>query len=210
MTHLAAADDRAVTAGQLARLDAVVDELRADGIDAGLVHAGGTGAILADMGSTATAVRPGIGLYGLSPDSIDARAAGLTPVLSLRALPLRVFEVSAGTPIGYGMHWTAPRPSRLATLPIGYGDGWPRSHLNNGWALVGGQRVPMVGAISMDGLVVDVTDADGVGLDDEFVLIGRQGDDEITADEVAAQRGTINYEVTTALRQRLPRRHVRP
>jgi alanine racemase len=108
------------------------------------------------------------------------------------------------------MRWTAPRPSRLATLPIGYGDGWPRSHLNNGWALVGGQRVPMVGAISMDGLVVDVTDADGVGLDHEFVLIGRQGDDEITADEVAAQRGTINYEVTTALRQRLPRRHLRP
>ncbi len=210
MTHLAAPDDRAMTAGQLSRLDAVVDELRADGIDAGLVHAGGTGAILADMGSTATAVRPGIGLYGLSPGSIDARAAGLTPVLSLRALPLRVFEVSAGTPIGYGMRWTAPRPSRLATLPIGYGDGWPRSHLNNGWALVGGQRVPMVGAISMDGLVVDVTDADAVGLDDEFVLIGRQGDDEITADEVAAQRGTINYEVTTALRQRLPRRHVRP
>ena len=210
MTHLAAPDDQTMTAGQLARLDAVVDELRADGIDAGLVHAGGTGAILAEMGSMATAVRPGIGLYGLSPDSIDARAAGLTPVLSVRALPLRVFEVSAGTPIGYGMRWTAPRPSRLATLPIGYGDGWPRSHVNNGWALVGGQRVPMVGAISMDGLVVDVTDADGVGLDHEFVLIGRQGDDEITADEVAAQRGTINYEVTTALRQRLPRRHLRP
>jgi alanine racemase len=210
MTHLAECVDRAMTADQLARLDAVVDELRADGIDAGLVHAGGTGAILADVDSTATAVRPGIGLYGLSPDSIDARAAGLTPILSLRALPLRVFEVSAGTPIGYGLRWTASHASRLATLPIGYGDGWPRSHLNNGWALVGGRRMPMVGAISMDGLVVDVTDADHVGLDDEFVLIGRQGEDEISADEVAAQRGTINYEVTTALRQRLPRRHLRP
>jgi alanine racemase len=210
MTHLAAASDRAMTSEQLARLDTVVDELRADGIDAGLVHAGGTGAILVDVDSTATAVRPGIGLYGLSPGSMDARAAGLTPVLSLRAMPLRVFEVSAGTPIGYGMRWTATRPSRLATLAIGYGDGWPRSHLNNGWALLGGQRMPMVGAISMDGLVVDVTDADAVGLEDEFVLIGRQGSEEISADEVAVQRGTINYEVTTALRQRLPRRHIRP
>ncbi len=199
-----------MTERQLGRLDAVVDALRAAGIDAGAVHVGGTGAILADVGTTADAVRPGIGLYGLSPGTVDARAAGLTPVMSLRALPLRVFEVAAGTPIGYGMRWTAERRSRLATLAIGYGDGWPRVHLNNGWALVGGQRVPMVGAISMDGLVVDVTDAGPVSLDDEFVLIGRQGNDEITAEEVAAQRETINYEVTTALRQRLPRRHLRP
>jgi alanine racemase len=120
-----------------------------------------------------------------------------------------VFEVAAGTAVGYGLRWTAARRSRLATLAIGYGDGWPRSHLNNGFALVQGQRVPMVGAISMDGLVVDVSDVGPVGLDDEFVLIGRQGAEEITADEVAAQRGTISYEVTTMLRRRLPRRHLR-
>ncbi|MGH2489681.1 MAG: alanine racemase C-terminal domain-containing protein, partial [Candidatus Limnocylindria bacterium] len=109
----------------------------------------------------------------------------------------------------YGMRWQAPGVARLATLPIGYGDGWPRVHLNNGFALVRGQRAPMVGAISMDGLVVDVSDVASVSLDDEFVLIGRQGDQEIAAEEVADQRGTINYEVTTMLRQRLPRRHGR-
>ena len=209
MTHLSAVDDTAFTDLQLERMVGVVDGLRARGIDPGLVHVAPTGAILAGVGGFADAVRPGIGLYGLAPGSTDARAAGLTPVLSLRALPLRVFEVSAGTPIGYGMRWQAPGAARLATLPIGYGDGWPRVHLNNGFALVRGQRAPMVGAVSMDGLVVDVSEVESVGMDDEFVLIGRQGDQEISANEVAAQRGTINYEVTTMLRQRLPRRHGR-
>lgn len=208
MTHLAAADDADHTATQLDRLTAALEAMRALGIGPGIVHVGGTGAILAGVGTFADAVRPGIGLYGLSPEPFDAGEAGLTPALALRALPLRVFEVAAGTPIGYGLRWTARRTSRLATLPIGYGDGWPRSHLNNGSALVRGQRAPMVGAISMDGLVVDVSEAGSVSLDDEFVLIGRQGDEEITTDEVAAERETINYEVTTMLRRRLPRRHL--
>ena len=208
MTHLAAVgDDEAHTDVQLQRLAGVLDALRSNGIDPGLVHLGATGAVLAGVGRFADAIRPGLGLYGMAPHGADARAVGLRPVLSLRTLPLRLFEVDSGTPIGYGLRWQAPRASRLATLPIGYGDGWPRVHLNNGFALVHGQRVPMVGAISMDGLVVDVTEVDGVSLDDEFVLIGRQGSEEITADEVAGQRRTINYEVTTMLRQRLPRRH---
>jgi len=211
MTHLAAVgDDEAYTDTQLERMAGVLDGLRSNGIDPGLVHVAATGAILAGAGGFADAVRPGLGLYGLAPSWANARDAGLTPVLSLRTLPLRIFEVAAGTPVGYGLRWQAPRAARLATLPIGYGDGWPRVHLNNGVALVHGQRVPMVGAISMDGLVVDVSDVDSPNLDDEFVLIGRQGYQEITADEVAEQRRTINYEVTTMLRQRLPRRHGRP
>jgi alanine racemase len=191
-------------------MSTVLEELRAAGVEPGIVHVAATGGILAGVETLADAVRPGIGLYGLAPEGMLEAARDLRPVLSLRALPLRVFEVAAGTPVGYGLRWTAARRSRLATLPIGYGDGWPRSHLNNGFALVQGTRVPMVGAISMDGVVVDVSDAGTVGLDDEFVLIGRQGDLVITVDEVAAQRQTINYEVTTALRNRLPRRHRRP
>ena len=123
MTHLAAAQDQAMTDHQIGRFYAAVDAIQAAGIDAGLVHVGGTGAILAGVGTTADAVRPGIGLYGLSPGTADARAAGLTPVMSLRALPLRVFEVPAGTPIGYGMQWTAARSSRLATLALATGMG---------------------------------------------------------------------------------------
>jgi alanine racemase len=208
MTHLVAAAEPAATDPQLAAMRDVVDMLRSAGIDPGMVHVGGTGGMLAGVAPWADAVRPGIGLYGLAPAPFDAEAAGLRPALTLRTLPLRVFEVPAGASVGYGHRWTCARSSRLATLPIGYGDGWPRSHLNNGFALVRAQRVPMVGAISMDGLVVDVSDVGPVGLDDEFVLIGRQGAEEITADEVAAQRGTISYEVTTMLRRRLPRRHV--
>jgi alanine racemase len=211
MTHLAApGEDAAYTDLQLQRMATVLDALRSSRVDPGLVHVAPTGAILAGVGGFADAVRPGIGLYGLAPAWADARAAGLMPVLSLRALPLRIFEVAAGTPIGYGLRWQAPGQARLATLPIGYGDGWPRVHLNNGFALVRGERVPMVGAISMDGLVVDVSQVGSVSLDDEFVLIGRQGGQEISAEEVADQRGTITYEVTTMLRQRLPRRHARP
>jgi alanine racemase len=202
-------EDEPHTEVQLQRMAGVLDALRSRGIDPGLVHIGATGAILAGVGSFADAVRPGLGLYGLAPRWADAGAAGLSPVMSLRALSLRIFDVPPGTPIGYGLRWRSGRAARMATLPIGYGDGWPRVHLNNGFALVRGHRVPMVGAISMDGLVVDITDVEGVTLDDEFVLIGRQGTEEITADEVARQRGTINYEVTTMLRERLPRRHGR-
>ena len=137
----------------------------------------------------------------------SASEADFRPVLSLHARPVRVHDVPAGTPVGYGLRWTANRASRLATLPLGYGDGWPRIHVNNGLALVHGRRVPMVGAISMDGLVVDVTDVNDVGPDDEFVLIGSQGDERIAVTEVAEQRRTISYEVTTALRERLPRIH---
>lgn len=208
MTHLAAVgEDDAFTDVQLQRLAAVLDALRSRGIDAGLVHVAATGGILAEVAQFADAVRPGLGLYGLAPVWAKGAAAGLRPILSLRALPLRVFEVSAGTPIGYELRWQAPEAARLATLPIGYGDGWPRVHANNGFALVRGRRAPIVGAISMDGLVVDVSEVGPISLDDEFVLIGAQDGEEISADEVAEQRRTINYEVTTALRGRLPRRH---
>jgi len=137
------------------------------------------------------------------------RDLGLQPALSLHALPLRLFDLEAGGAIGYGLRFRATRPTRITTLPIGYGDGWPRAHINNGQALVRGQRVPMVGAVSMDGVTVDIGAVDGVTYVDEFVLIGAQGGERITVAEVAAERRTISYEVTTALRDRLPRIHLR-
>ena len=121
---------------------------------------------------------------------------------------MRLFDLAAGEPVGYGLRWRATRDTRIATLGIGYGDGWPRAHANNGWALVRGQRVPLVGAISMDGLTVEIGGVAGVTYGDEFVLIGEQERARITVDDVAAERRTINYEVTTALRGRLPRLHL--
>jgi hypothetical protein len=185
-----------------------LDDLRSAGIEPGLVHVAGSGGILARAGAFADAVRPGLALYGMLPTWATELDPGLRPVLALKARALRIFELGAGEPIGYGLRWRAERPTRIATLGIGYGDGWPRAHANNGWVLVHGRRVPLVGAVSMDGITVNLGDIDGVTYDDEFVLIGEQGGARITTDEVAAERRTINYEVTTALRGRLPRLHI--
>lgn len=208
-SHLAVpGEDEAFTETQLLRLARALDAMRSGGIDPGLVHVSATGGMLAGVGRFADAVRPGLGLYGLAPAWAARTDHGLRPILSLRALPLRIFDLPAGEAIGYGLRFRASRPTRIATLGIGYGDGWPRVHANNGWALVRGGRAPIVGAISMDGLTVDVGEVGALTYDDQFTLIGEQQGAVITADEVAAARRTINYEVTTALRERLPRVHV--
>ncbi len=208
-THLAmAGEDDAYTEVQLLRFARVLDAMRSSGVDPGLVHVSATGGLLAETSPVGDAVRLGIGLYGLAPAWAADRDLGLRPVMGLKALPLRIFDLPVGAGIGYGLRFRAERATRIATLGIGYGDGWPRSHGNNGWALVRGRRAAIVGAVSMDGLTVDLGPADDVTYGDEFVLIGSQGGARITADEVAAERRTINYEVTTALRERLPRVHL--
>lgn len=208
-SHLAApGEDDPHTDVQLLRLAQLLDAMRSAGIDPGLVHVAASGGILAGAGAFADAVRPGLALYGMLPHWAVDRDPGLRPILSLRALPLRLFDLRAGEALGYGLRFRASRTTRIATLGIGYGDGWPRSQANNGLALVRGVRAPIVGAISMDGLTVDVGEIDDVTYGDEFVLIGDQMQSRISADEVAAQRRTINYEVTTGLRERLPRVHI--
>jgi alanine racemase len=208
-SHLAVpGEDDAYTEVQLLRLARLLDTMRSAGIDPGIVHVSATGGILSGAGGFADAVRPGLGLYGLLPSAVRDQDPGLIPALSVKALPLRVYDLPAGEAIGYGLRHRAGRASRIATLGIGYGDGWPRVHANNGWALVRGVRVPIVGAVSMDGLTVDISEVDGVTYADQFVLIGAQGSARITADDVATERRTINYEVTTVLRDRLPRLHL--
>jgi alanine racemase len=182
--------------------------MRSAGADPGIVHLAATGGVVSGAGTFGDAIRPGLGLYGMVPGWAADRETGLQPVLSLKALPLRIFALAAGQAIGYGLRFRAERGTRIATLGIGYGDGWPRVHANNGWVLVRGVRRPIVGAVSMDGITVDLGDLDDVTYADEFVLIGEQMRARIDADEVAAQRRTINYEVTTALRDRLPRVHL--
>ena len=208
-SHLAVpGEDEAYTDVQVLRLAQALDAMRSAGADPGLVHLAATGGVLAGGRTFGDAIRPGLGLYGMVPGWAADRDPGLKPVLSLHALPLRIFPLGAGEAIGYGLRFRAERATRIATLGIGYGDGWPRAHANNGWALVRGVRRPVVGAVSMDGITVDLGDLDDVTYADEFVLIGEQMGARIDADEVAAQRRTINYEVTTALRDRLPRMHL--
>ena len=209
-SHLATpGEDDAYTDVQLLRLAQALDAMRSAGVDPGLVHVAASGGILAGAGGFADAVRPGLVLYGMLPEwAAERQPSALRPVLALKALPLRIFDLAAGEALGYGLRFRTRRATRIATLGIGYGDGWPRSHANNGAALVRGRRVPVVGAVSMDGLTLDIGEVDDVTYDDEFVLIGEQMQARIGVDEVAAQRRTINYEVTTALRQRLPRVHL--
>jgi alanine racemase len=208
-SHLAVpGEDEAYTDVQLLRLAQALDAMRSAGADPGLVHMAATGGVLSGAGSFGDAIRPGLGLYGMVPAWLGQRDVGLRPVLSLKALPLRIFDLPAGDAIGYGLRFRAERATRIATLGIGYGDGWPRAHANNGSVLVRGERRPIVGAVSMDGITVDLGELDDVTYADEFVLIGEQMRARIDADEVAAQRRTINYEVTTALRERLPRVHL--
>jgi len=208
-SHLAVpGEDEAYSDVQLLRMAQALDAMRSAGVDPGLVHVDATGGLLAGPGTFGDAVRPGLGLYGMVPAWAGDHDHGLRPILSLRALPLRIFDLAAGEPIGYGLRYRAERATRIATLGIGYGDGWPRAHANNGWVLVRGVRRPIVGAVSMDGITVDLGDGHDVTYADEFVLIGEQMGARIDADEVAAQRRTINYEVTTALRDRLPRVHL--
>ena len=208
-SHLAVpGEDEAYTDVQLLRLAQALDAMRSAGVDPGLVHIAATGGLLAGVGSFADAIRPGLGLYGMVPGWAGGHDPGLRPILSLKALPLRIFSLAAGQGVGYGLRYRAERATRIATLGIGYGDGWPRAHANNGVVLVHGVRCPVVGAVSMDGITVDLGELHDVTYGDEFVLIGEQMGARIDADEVAAQRRTINYEVTTALRDRLPRVHL--
>jgi alanine racemase len=144
-------------------------------------------------------VRPGISLYGCYPDGSrgeeNAEAAKLQPVMRFVSRIIQLKEVPAGSGLGYGHTYTTSRKTRIAIIPAGYEDGYLRSLSNKAEALIHGQRVPVVGRISMNLTMFDVTDIDGIGPGEEVVLLGRQGRDEVTADEIAAWMGTINYEV---------------
>lgn len=214
-SHLADGVDAATTATQVARYEAAIDSVVASGRPRPLRHMAATEGLFAGTAPAYDMVRVGLAFYGalgvgVEPSSaMAAHAAELRPAMTVLAQPVRVEEVPAGAPVGYGGEWVAGRPSRIATLPIGYADGWSRRSWPGGETLVRGRRVPLVGRVSMDSVCVDVTDVEGVTIDDTFVLLGRQGDDEITATEVAGIRGSIPNEVFCALGpRRLDRRVV--
>jgi alanine racemase len=151
-------------------------------------------------------VRAGISVYGLHPsDEVVKTRIDLRPALSLKARLIHVKTVPPGTPISYGCTWRSQREATIATVPVGYADGYSRGLSNKGMMLVGGRRVPIVGRVCMDLTMVDVTEVKGVKIGDEVVVVGRQGNAAISADEVAAWNETINYEVVAALTARVPR-----
>jgi alanine racemase len=211
-THLQASEDAARTALQIARFDASSAALAGAGIGVPRRHLAASGGILVPAIPTYDAVRPGLMIYGLVPDELNLAdlppaASRLRPILSLLARPVHVADLPAGYGLSYGPTFVTGRPSRIATLPVGYGDGWSRALSNRADALVRGRRVPIVGNVAMDVILVDVTDVPGppVNLDDEFVLIGRQGTERIAVSALAQARTTNSWEVVTAMSRRLPR-----
>lgn len=206
-THFATADetDKSFTWQQFSVYQTVVRRLEEEGLAIPLRHVANSAATIDLPEMHLDLVRCGLSIYGLYPSRQTSRTVPLRPALALKAHLARVCTLPAGASVGYGRTWVAPRPSLIALVPLGYADGYRRALSNRGVALVHGQRVPVIGRVSMDQLTVDVSSVPGVRQDDEVVLIGRQGEAEITADEVAGMLGTINYEVTTAIATRLPR-----
>jgi alanine racemase len=210
-THFASSHDPAATARQRQRFDDGVASLRAHGVAVPPRAWAASGGLLADAAGTSELVRPGLVLYGMPPDGFPvapraaAAVAGLRPAMTLKVRPLRVSPLAAGEPLGYGGVWRAERPSVVATLPVGYGDGWARAYGGRTQALVRGRRVPLVGSVAMDAVMADVTDVPGVTTQDEFVLLGEQGGERITAADLALVRTTISWEVLASMSARVAR-----
>jgi alanine racemase len=212
-SHLQAADDARITSRQDGQFGVAGALLEDAGVSLPARHLAASGGLLAATAGTYDVVRAGLAQYGIVPDGLTvagenaAVAAGLRPVMSLRARPVRVAWLEAGSGVSYGPTFITSRRSCIATLPLGYADGFPRSLSNKAQVLVRGCRVPQVGNVAMDAIMVDVTDVPGpaVTIDDEFTLIGEQGGERISALEMARWGNTISYEVVTAMSGRLPR-----
>ena len=152
--------------------------------------------------------RLGIILYGLKPDYMNTLPEGIEPVLSWKSVVSMVKEVRPGDTIGYGRSFTVEHPMRIATIPTGYADGYPRLLSNKGWVLINGHKAPIVGRVCMDQMMVDVTDIPNVEYESEVVLIGKSGDKIITADDIANLIGTIGYEIVCGISKRVERVYI--
>lgn len=206
-THLATADelDSDYFDEQLDRFDEVVAAVKAE--HPGVVaHAANSAAVLRDGRSHHDMARCGVAIYGLDPFQRDPADHDLRPALSLHSHVADVKRFPAGASAGYGRRWKAPVDTSVGVIPLGYGDGVRRALTNNAEVLVRGRRRPLVGTVSMDNVTIDLGPETDVEPGDEAVLIGRQGEEQILAEELAGRLETINYEVTCAISPRVPRR----
>jgi alanine racemase len=208
MTHFATADEPGddLFPAQLEAFRAFVEAVGRDDV---VAHAANSAAALRDPASHFDMVRCGIAIYGMDPFHEDPAAHGLEPALSLHSWVAAVRRFEPGDSAGYGRRWSAEERCWVATVPIGYGDGWRRGLTNDCDVLIRGRRHPVVGTVSMDSVTAALGADTDVEVGDPVVLIGSQGEERILAEEVARRLGTINYEVTTGLLPRVRREHVR-
>ena len=210
-SHFAVADekDKSFSHNQIKNFDRFYKDLEAAGVPINFRTHANSAALMEIPESWFDAVRPGIILYGCYPsDQVDKSIIELKPAMSLKANIVFLKRVPKGTSISYGRHFITERESLIATIPIGYADGYPRFLSGKGRVLVNGQYAPLVGNICMDQCMADVTDIPDVKKYDEVVLIGTQGNNTILADEIAEKTGTINYEIVCRIGKRVPRVYI--
>ncbi len=207
-SHFATADaaDKSFAHVQESKFNRFADAVAEAGIQIPTKTFANSAAIMELPTAHFDAVRPGIVLYGCYPSSeVDPAQLDIRPVMSVKANIVRLVRVPIGFSVGYGRKFIAQRESLIATLPLGYADGYPRLYSAFGWVLVGGKVAPIAGNICMDQCMVDVTDVPGVKEGDEVILMGTDGTHTILADDIANATGTINYEIVCAFGQRLPK-----
>jgi alanine racemase len=206
MTHFATADEPGDEhfPHQLETFTAFAERFRSEHPDV-IVHAANSAATFREPASHFDMVRCGIAVYGMDPFQQDAAARGLEPALDLESYVAAVRRFEPGDSAGYGRRWRASAAGWIATIPIGYGDGWRRAFTNNAEVLIGGARHPLVGTVSMDNITVDLGPETDIEPGAPVVLIGEQGNQRITAEELARRIDTINYEITCGLTQRVRR-----
>ena len=206
MTHVSAAEGALAdsTREQARTFEAVLRQARAEQLLRGSIHMANSAALFTSLRPLYDTVRPGISAYGILNSDLPG-SGELKPVLSLRTQIVFQKDVPAGTPIGYSSTWRAERPTRIATLPVGYHDGVPWRLSNCGEVLVRGRRAPIVGRVTMDYITIDVGHIPGAAVGDTATLIGSDGHETITVEEVAQKAGTIAYEVTCSVGRRVQR-----
>jgi alanine racemase len=205
-THFANADamDKTHTRQQFSRFNALLEALAQEGVRPRLCHAANSAATIEMPETHLDMVRPGVSQYGLWPSpEVDKSLIDLKPVMSIKSTIIQVKSVGANFAVSYGSTHHTSQPTRIATVPIGYADGFDRVLSSRGHMLVKGIRAPIIGRVCMDLTMVDVGHIPDVSLEDEVVILGCQGDQEITADEIAEQVGTINYEIVSSLTPRV-------
>lgn len=211
-SHFATADekDKTYARQQLAHYNDIYEKLKQAGLDITVRTFANSAAIMEIPDAHFDMVRPGIVLYGCYPSGeVDRNQLSIKPVMSVKANIVHLKKVQPGFSVSYGRKFTTERESLIATLTLGYADGYPRYLSGKGRVIVNGVYAPVVGNICMDQCMIDVTDVPDVKLGDEVILMGKQGDLEILADEIGEKTGTINYEIVCAFGQRLPKVYVR-
>lgn len=211
-THFAKADevDKAFTQKQIQDFLWMTEELKKKNVEFQYEHCANSAAIIDVQDANFDLVRAGIATYGLYPsEDVHKENVGLKPAMALKSHVAFVKNIEIGTPVSYGGTFVAERPMTIATIPVGYADGYPRNLSNVGYVLIRGKKAPIVGRVCMDQFMVDVTDIDGVSFGDKVTLIGKDGNETITVEDLSKLSGRFNYEFICDLGKRIPRVYVR-